>query len=73
MPNESLFRKEGVLYSFLTILMAILFSFFTLVFVISLALSFYIHNYNRTSAALLTAYSCMILSRFAYLYAHPIA
>ena len=61
------------MYSFLTILMAILFSFFTLVFVISLALSFYIHNYNRTSAAVLVAYGCMIISRFAYLYSHPVA
>ena len=61
------------MYSFLSILMAILFSFFMLVFVISLALSFYMHNYNRTSAALLMAYGCMVISRFAYLYAHPIA
>ncbi len=61
------------MYTLVPLLMAILFSFFMLVFVISLALSFYIHNYNRASAALLMAYGCMVISRFAYLYAHPIA
>jgi hypothetical protein len=44
------------LYSFLAILIAILFSFFMLVFVISLALSFFIHNYHRTAVVLLAAY-----------------
>ena len=73
MPLESLFGKEVKLYSFLTILIAILSSFFMVVFVISLALSLYIHNYNRTSAAVLVTYACMIISRFAYLYSHPVA
>ena len=71
-PRGKPFRKEPILYLILSILLAILFSFFTLVFVISLASSFYIHNYNRASVAVLVGYVGLLLSRVVYVHTHAL-